>query len=544
MEKLKIYVGLGREDVAYNQSDRFVIYVDKCFDHFDLAGKPNVTIIDILGCAWARGGEYKKWLMGAYRNCIEPELKDAVRQNGKDVYPVFENFLCFTTAFAKGIYRGLFVLEDIKEKCGNETGQIEIYYRPAFYDAIKPLESRRNIRLIKEGKEPFFRKPGVLTAYLLGAIAAKTVASLPARILGRKPDSDEYSLMTGFSREVDYKASDSTASVAAPLLIEDINIITSFHGLRLSLSNAISDKSLYRFGGFGSLFRVLKWYLNGQRVWKTNKGRIRGIHYKDIDVTDYMKSIFDLYFKTNFILTLETVELSKNFIDKMKPKAVHLSYFNNPYIPAFHLNRIGTGTKIISTQYELVYPGSEYNLYNEPGFPSDLEYVWNEESKEVLVEYYGYSPQKIKVSGFSRGKAITKKAKAERIVFATQDNLYPLIHFLEAVRRMEKARAKKITIKPHPRHPMDPVNKAVRMFPDLDVEVMDPRSDLYSLLSETKVMVSFNSTVLVDSSYAGVRSIAYDVYGFGSPRAVLPKTTGIAFVDDASLDVLESELSA
>jgi len=195
-----------------------------------------------------------------------------------------------------------------------------------------------------------------------------------------------------------------------------------------SIFDLIKHKEKPFIGEFYNLEHFIElWKAHKEIIKKVRNLNLVGLIYKNIDLISPSKAILNSLFSGYYLLIIDSLMLSERICSKCKNVFFH--YNDDPFLEALSIND-NKYCKKYSIQYELIYPGCVYNILKKPEeLKTEYELVWNEYSRKILVNYYGYSPEKVKVIGNVRFSKIAKKESEEKIniVLVTPGAVYPEI---------------------------------------------------------------------------------------------------------------------
>jgi len=164
----------------------------------------------------------------------------------------------------------------------------------------------------------------------------------------------------------------------------------------------------------------------------------------------------------------------------------------------------------ISPQYELIYKSSIYPQINNANV---FDLVWNKECKNILIKYYNYFPNNIKVIGNIRFKKYAKterKTKKINIVFMSQNECLDVTDFFIKITKKNINSNIKFYVKMHPQSSAEEIKK-------YHVNKINIITDLETAFNIADLVISYNSTTLFESVYNNIPILILNPFNFSPP---------------------------
>jgi len=188
--------------------------------------------------------------------------------------------------------------------------------------------------------------------------------------------------------------------------------------------------------------------------------------------------------------------------------------------------------KLISLQYEPIYGGCYYNFYNNKNI---TECVWNEYTKNILIEKYQYPKDKVINIGNIRFDKIKKVQQSKiNVVLTTQGKMYPELvdFFIDSVSKVIKSNLN-FYIKPHPLEDSSIIESKIKDS-GLKIKLIENES-ISKTLSYTSVLLSYSSVTILEAINNGILPVVINPYKF--------KPAGVAYYDHVPYFKTTDELS-
>lgn len=266
------------------------------------------------------------------------------------------------------------------------------------------------------------------------------------------------------------------------------------------------QKSIYigQFLEFTDIFLIIKEYLKKRN--KLKKINTNCLKYRNIILKTEIKKFLNLYIYIYLLVIIESIIIIRRLIKQYE--IILYTYNDEPLLEILFVIP-KKNKKIVSLQYELIYPGCVYYFNNNK---QNIELVWNEYSKKILVDFYNYPKNKVFVIGNIRFEKIKKKRnnknKKLNVVFTTQDAFPEVLDmFLSTIKKVNNPYLNYI-IKPHPGENMKDIYKKIKTTNKTKI-VTKP---INRVLEFTDILISYTSTTLLEAIYNKIPCIVINPY--------------------------------
>ena len=302
-------------------------------------------------------------------------------------------------------------------------------------------------------------------------------------------------------------------------VVEDYEILNYESKNEMKRLNTIPRLFSRKYHKHYSQFYTLKHFfkirsLQKKKIKQLKNYRIKKIAYKDIDITAETQRFLEVLFKTYLQLVIDGILMANKICEKYK--RVIFSYNENPFLEAINTNQ-NKNCKKYSLQYEMIYPGSAYTIINHQKLRIKKELVWNQYTKDCLIESYNYPEEKVEVIGNIRFPKIKKTTHENiNITFATQGEYFQAVtdFFIDSCKYIDNKNLK-LQIKPHPSEDYSQIKKNI-----LNTNIKFIKGDIREALSITDIMITYCSTVALEAIYNNIPVIIINPYENQDPHGM------------------------
>mgnify|MGYP001561337510 FL=1 len=281
------------------------------------------------------------------------------------------------------------------------------------------------------------------------------------------------------------------------------------------------------FMGISEFFKALKIFKIYKNTWKQIKAS-KSLDFMDLNIKKHIVNNFDYFFSGYLFLTLWEIEGYKSFTQEFKPDLI-CTY--DPFNPYGFKPRLAFKGKMLAIQYgfwgtpESEYLHSKHDMHTYPLV--DYASVFDSKIKNNLVNISNFPRNKIFITNNPKAEDLSMKIKIfglnieeNTILFLSQpfNDQKEFYFFLKEVFQFFKQIPyEKKVIRPHPSETNIKIYKLlIKKYRIQNVYISNPiDEDIIFPLSKSKLVISCNSTAIIEARLLGKPVILVDVWKKG-----------------------------
>lgn len=276
-----------------------------------------------------------------------------------------------------------------------------------------------------------------------------------------------------------------------------------------------------QFMGIPEFFRALKQSNHYKKIWNKIK-ESNSLDFIEPNIKKHLIYNFNYFFSSYLLLTLWEIEAYKTFVDKHKPNLI-CTY--DPFNPYGFKPRLAFKGKMLAIQHGFWgTPESEYihDKYDLQTYPlTDFAAVYDSKIKDNLANLSNFPKDRLFITGNPKAEEIHMKLKLfsiqiseESVLFLSQpfNDQKEFSIFLKEVFDFFKKIPNEIkVVRPHPNETNIKIYQSLIEKHGIKNVSISRGEDILLPLSKSKLVISCNSTAIIEAQLIGKPAVIMDV---------------------------------